>query len=639
MKRIYTLTLAIFFGLLAVHAQEKSKTVQKADKYFDNLEYLKAIKYYSKAVESGKADSYVYRKLADSYYHIFDAKNAARYYEKIVDNTADPEVYYRYAQMLKALGKYEESEPWMKKFASMRPSDHRAMAYKANPGYLVKILDKNRKKFVVTEEPTLNSQYADYGAQIKENELYFVTHRVKSKKHQWDGQPFGEIFVADYNEGIATNLRQAKGDINSKYHEGAFSFSPDGTTVYFTRNNYDDKLGADSLGISRLKIYKAEWDGSKWVNIEELPINSDYYDTAHPAVTPDGKGMYFASNRPGTYGESDIYYVPFNPDGTLGEPVHLGPEINTEGREDYPYFVDNTLYFSSDGHMGLGGRDIFASKLVDGKYSRARNLGVPVNSGKDDITFVYYPEQKKGFLASNRNAETYGDYNIFTVQAVKPVFDVLIEAVVTDAKTKQPIPNAAVVLTDNAGNPMGTKMTNAEGVVNFLIEGGKDVVLEARANDYENAKVSVAGTYDEAVDVAIELNPIEKIITAEQLEINPIYFDFDKWNIRRDAAFELDKVVEAMNKYPELKIHVVSHTDCRGPESYNQTLSERRAKSTVQYLISKGIDETRLTWEGKGESEPKVECKPCGSCSKEQHQENRRSDFIIVQDKGDNAQE
>ncbi len=632
MKRIYVLTLTIFLGLMTVQAQQKSAVVKKADKYFENLEYLKAIKYYSKAVESGKADSYVYRKLADSYYHIFDAKNAAKFYEKIVDNTDDPEVYYRYAQMLKALGKYQESEPWMQKFASMRPSDHRAIAYKANPGYLVKILDKTRKKFIVTEDPALNSEYADYGAQKMNDKIYFVSHRIKGKKHQWDGQPFGEIFEGDLIDGVPSNIKQLKGDVNTKYHEGAFSLSPDGKTLYFTRNAYDEKLKTDSTGISRLKIFKATWNGSEWTNVEELPFNSDHFDTGHPAVSPDGKRLYFASNRPGTFGQSDIFYVDILEDGTFGEPVHLGPEINTEGRDDYPYFVDNTLYFSSDGHMGLGGRDIFASKWVDGKFSRARNLGVPLNSGKDDITFVYYPNEKKGFLASNRNASKYGDYDIFSVQAVKPVFDVLIEATVVDAKTKKPIPNASVVLTDNAGNPMGTKMTNQEGVVNFLIEGGKDVVLEARAEEYENAKKNIAGTYDEAVDVTLELNPIEKIITAEQLNINPIYFDFDKWNIRRDAAFELDKVVEAMKKYPELKIHVVSHTDCRGPASYNQKLSERRAKSTVQYIISKGIEETRLTWEGKGESEPKIECKPCGSCSKEQHQENRRSDFIIVND-------
>jgi len=631
MKKIYVFLVLLTVGAMSVQAQ-MSSTVKKADKYFDRLEYLKAIELYRKVVDAGKADDYVYRKLADSYYYVFDAKNAAQFYKKIIDKTSDPEVYFRYAQMLKALGKYKESEPWMKKFAEMRPSDHRAIAYRQNPGYLVKILDNNKKKFILTKEPTVNSEFADYDAQLNNSKLYFVSHRVLGQKHMWDGQPYGEIFVADYENGIATNIHQVRGEVNTKFHEGAFSFSPDGKTMYFTRNNFSGKKpGTDSTGISRLKIYKATWNGLMWVNVEELPFNSDYYDTGHPAVTPDGKRMYFASDRPGTYGQSDIFYVDIHEDGTFGEPVHLGPEINTEGREDYPFFAsDNTLYFSSDGHLGLGGRDIFAAKYVDGKFSRARNLGVPVNSGKDDITFVYYPEMKKGFMASNRDATKYGDYDIFIVQAVKPIFDVLVEAVVVDAKTKKPIPGATVVLTDNAGNPMATKVTDEEGKADFLIEGGKDIILEARAENYENTKVEVKGTYDEAVEVEIPMKPIEEIILANKIKLNPIYFDFNKWNIRRDAAFELDKVVEVMKKYPKMKIHVVSHTDCRGTQAYNQWLSEKRAKSTVQYIISKGIDESRLTWEGKGETEPVVECKPCHSCTEEQHQLNRRSEFFIV---------
>ena len=632
MKKIYTSIFLLILGMGLLQAQEqKSSLVKKGDKYFARLEYLKAAKYYEKAIEKGDRSQYVYRRAADSYYNLFDSKKAEKYYAKIVNTTSDPEVYYRYAQMLKANGKFQESEPWMKKFAQMKPSDRRAMAYKANPGYLVKILDKTRKKFVVTEMTSLKSDFSDYAPRVKNDKFYFVSHRVLSRKNKWDGQPFGDIFEADFIDGVPSNIRQIEGDVNSKYHEGPFSFSPDGNTIYFTRNNYDRKVKVDSTDISRLKIYQAQWNGEKWVNVQELPFNSDYFDTAFPSVTPDGKRMYFSSNRPGGYGQSDIWYVDIHSDGTFGKPVHLGPEINTEGREDYPYFTDNTLYFSSDGWMGLGGRDIFASKFVDGKFSRARNLGVPVNSGKDDITFVYYPDMKKGYMASNRDAKQYGDFNIYELKPIQPVFDVLISAVVKDAKTHKPIPNAVVTLTDDAGNPMGTKTANENGEVDFLIDGGKTVILEGRANDYENAKVTVPGTYDEGVDVDINLNPIEKIITAEQLNIKPIYFDFDKWNIRRDAAFELDNVVEAMKKHPELKIHVVSHTDCRGPKAYNQKLSEKRAKATVQYIVSKGIDESRLTWEGRGEEDPKVKCKSCAACTKEQHQENRRSDFIIVQ--------
>ena len=631
MKKIYASIFLILFGLGIGLAQEKkSALVRKADKYYQNLEFLKAADAYQRALKKGKDLDYIYKRLGDTYYHLFDSEKAEKYYAKVIDKVSDPETYYRYAQMLKANGKYQESEKWMKKFVQMRPSDHRAIAYRENPGYLVKILDKTRKKFVVTEEPSINTEFGDYGARLNGDDLYFVSHRSKSRAHKWDGQPFADIYYGDYSQNVISDIKEVPGDVNTKYHEGPFAFSPDGKTMYFTRNSYLKKYESDSVGISRLKIYKATWDGSKWTNVTELPFNDNNFDTAYPTVTPDGTKMFFSSDRPGTYGQSDIWVVDIHGDGTFGEPQHLGPEINTEGREDYPFYADNTLYFSSDGWMGLGGRDIFASKWVDGKFSRARNLGVPVNSGKDDITFVYYKDKKMGFMASNRDAARYGDFNIYKVQAIKPVFDVLISAVVVDAKTGKPIPGAVVALTDKAGNPMGTKTANDDGEVDFLIEGGKDVILEGRANEYENAKVEVPGTYDEGVDVTIKLNPIEKIITPEQLVIKPIYFDFDKWNIRRDAAFELDNVVEAMKKYPDLKIHVVSHADCRGSAAYNQKLTEKRAKATVQYIVSKGIDESRLTWEGKGESEPKIKCNPCNSCTEEQHQENRRSDFIIV---------
>jgi len=338
--------------------------------------------------------------------------------------------------------------------------------------------------------------------------------------------------------------------------------------------------------------------------------------------------LYFSSDMPGTLGQSDIFYVDIKGKNKYGKPVNLGPNINTEGRENFPFISKKgDLYFSSDGQLGLGGLDVFVCKNVDGKFARPRNLGVPLNSGKDDFAFYINDDTKNGFISSNRDAQRVGDDNIYIVQNVKPVCDVLISTQVVDAKTQKPIKGASVTLTDKEGNPIKTKLTDEEGKVDFLIECNKDVMVEARMDEYENNKQSVAATDEEQVEVKIPLNPIEKIITPRELVLNPIYFDFDKWNIRRDAAFELDKVVEAMKKYPDLKIHIVSHTDIRGTQAYNQKLSEKRAKSTMEYIVSKGIDASRLSAEGKGESEPAVKCSPC---SEKQHQLNRRSEFLIV---------
>ena len=275
----------------------------------------------------------------------------------------------------------------------------------------------------------------------------------------------------------------------------------------------------------------------------------------------------------------------------------------------------------------MGGLDVFTCRNVDGKFARPRNLGVPLNSGKDDFSFYMDDATKNGFMASNRDSNKIGDDNIYTIKNVKPICDVLITAKVIDAKTGKIMPGASVTLTDKEGNPIKTKLADDNGMVDFLIPCDKNVVAEGRADGYENNKVNIGGTDDEAVETTIKLSPIEKIITPREIVLNPIYFDFDKSNIRRDAAFELDKVVEAMKKYPDLVIHIVSHTDRRGSEAYNMTLSDKRAKSTMEYIVSKGIDAGRLTAEGKGESEPAVQCK---RCTKEQYQLNRRSDFLIV---------
>jgi len=628
MKNIYILIITLTLGMSTAFAQ--SSLVKKADKYFNRLEYVKAAKTYEKIVENGKADQHVYKNLAEAYYHIFDSKNAEKYYAKVVESSDDPEDFYRYAQMLKANGKYEESIPWMEKFAKMKPADHRAIKFRENPNYLPRILERGKDKFVVNEMQNINTEYSDFGAKPYGKKLYFVSARdTRKKEYGWDEQPFLDIYQADYNDGIVSNIEKIPGKVNTKYHDGTFCITPDGKTMYFTRDNYHDKkYKTDSTGISRLKLFSARLINGKWDDVRELPFNNDNYSVGHPAVSPDGKKLYFSSDMPGGMGQSDLYVVDIKRNHKFGKVQNLGPNINTEGRENFPFISKKgDLYFSSDGHPGLGGLDVFACANVDGKWSRPRNLAVPLNSGKDDFAIYIDDDTKDGFISSNRDAARIGDDNIYTIKNIKPVCDVLVTAKVIDAKTNKPIEGASVTLTDKEGNPIKTKLTDADGNADFLIECGKDVIVEARFDEYENNKVNVAGTDEEAVDVTISLNPIEKIITPRELVLNPIYFDFDKWNIRRDAAFELDKVVEAMKKYPDLKIHIVSHTDRRGSDAYNMTLSEKRAKATLEYIVSKGIDPSRLTSEGRGEREPAVNCT---RCTKEEHQLNRRSEFLIV---------
>lgn len=609
----------------------QNSNTKKADKQFDRFEFIKAAESYQKLVDKNEADAYVYTRLADCYYNIFNTKEAEKWYAKALETSNDAEVIYKYSQMLKANSKYDESNKWMKKFAAMKPADSRAITFMENPDYLPKILEKG-KKFNL-QSVDFNTEKSDFGGVLNNGKLYVVSARNSARKtYGWNQQPYLDIIevpvMSDGSYGAGTLLNDA---INTKYHEGTVTFSPDGNTMYFSRESFfDDLFQKDSIRNDKygvIGLYKATKDAGAWGSVEALPFNSSNYSTDHPAMSADGKTLYFTSDMPGGYGMSDIYKVSVNDDGTFGEPVNLGQKVNTEGREMFPFSAaDGTLYFSSDGHLGLGGLDVFFTKEIDGKMAPIRNIGIPVNSGADDFAFVMNSEEE-GFVSSNRSGGKGSD-DIYAIKKLQPICDVMIVSTVTDAKTDAVVVGAAVSLADAQGNVLSTKTTDADGKAEFMIECDMDTELQVTMQDYESKKLSVSGTTEEEVDIQVMLDPIEKIIEPEEIVLNPIYFDFDKSNITAQAAFELDKLVQVMNKYPEIVVKVTSYTDRRGSESYNQRLSERRAKSTVQYVISKGIDESRISGEGKGETNPVKDCTK--GCSEDDYQMNRRSQFLIV---------
>jgi len=534
--------------------------------------------------------------------------------------------------MLKANGKYENSNEWMAKFAKMRPSDARSIAFMENPDYLPKILEKGKKFYV--NNLGFNTEYSDFGGTLQDGKLYITSSRNTSRQNYgWNAQPYLDIYELSVNEdGTYQPAALVDGDLNTKYHEGIVSFSPDGNTVYFSRESYFEKdFVKDSITKNKagvIQLFKASKDGDKWSNVQGFPMNSKNYSVKNPSVSTDGKTLYFASDMPGGYGLFDIYKASINADGSLGEATNMGQKINTEGQEMFPFISsNNTLYFSSNGHLGLGGLDVFYTKGIDGKWSPVRNVGIPVNGNGDDFAFHIDEESGDGFVSSNREGGIGSD-DVYSIKKLQPLCDVLITATVTDAKTGQPVNAASVDLYDDQGNKVLTKVTNSDGTVEFIVECDKSSELEVTMDDYDSKRVTVDGTQDEETSVSISLDPIEKLIAADRIELAPIYFDFDKSNITSQAAFELDKLVQIMTKYPEIVISATSHTDNRGSASYNERLSDRRAKTTVQYVVSKGIDETRISGEGKGENEPKVDCG--SNCTDEQHQLNRRSEFIIV---------
>ncbi|QHI37209.1 Outer membrane porin F [Kordia antarctica] len=623
MKKLYIL----FLVLATTNVFAQNDKTKKADKLYDRLEYVKAAKEYEEiALEN--ADAYVYERLANCYYNVFQTEDAERWYrQSIAEGNTKADTYFKFSQMLKANGKYEEHNQWMAKFAAAKPGDQRAIAFKKNPNYIPQILAKVTKFKVKNSE--INTQNSDFGAISSGNIVYFTSTRDGGRKYGWNGQPYLDIYMASYDgDGKLSSAQALSNDINTKYHEGTVSFSPDKKTMYFTRESYfDGKFKKDEEGKGTLNLYKATMSSGEWSNVEPLPFNNDEYSVGHPSVSADGKMLYFASDMPGGFGQSDLYKVAINDDGSFGVPKNLGADINTEGREFFPFISsNNTLYFSSDGNLGIGGLDVFASKVNGSSYGAVRNLGTPLNSNSDDFSFTFDEETKKGFVASNREGGKGSD-DIYETTLLNPICDVDYVITVTDKETGAALSGAKVVLADDQGNSVGSKMTDSDGKVAFKVECDKSSILEASIQGYVPQKVNVNSGDDTEKIIDISLAPIEEIIE-DVIVLDPIYFDFDKHNIRQDAAFELDKVVNVMTKYPNMVIKVETHTDIRGSAPYNQKLSERRAKSTVQYIISKGIDASRLNSEGKGESSPLIDCG--NKCTDEEHQQNRRSDFIIV---------
>jgi outer membrane protein OmpA-like peptidoglycan-associated protein/tetratricopeptide (TPR) repeat protein len=630
MKKYSSIFIIILVTGLFANAQ--SNATKRADKLFSKFEFVEAAKAYEELITKGDGDAYVYGKLADAYYNVFNTVDAEKWYAKTLESSEVPETIYKYSQMLKANGKYEESNSQMEKFASMRPADHRAIAFLENPNYLPKILEKG-KKFNV-QDAGINSAYSDFGGTLNDGKLYITTARKdQGVSYGWNKEPFLDIYTATKNDDGSFQPPIALDVLNTKYHEGLVSFSPDGNTVYFSRESYYDKIfERDSLSrnkFSVLNLYKSTKKDKKWTKAEALSLNSENHSVKNPAVSPDGKTLFFASDMAGGMGQFDIYSAPINDDGSVGEATNLGQKLNTEGQEMFPYVSsDNTLYFSSDGHLGLGGMDVFFAKLVDGKVGPIRNVGIPVNGNADDFAFSINNETGEGFVSSNREGG-FGSDDVYAVKVLQPICDVLVTVTVKDSKTGLILVGASVNVLDSEGNILSTKITSDKGEVNYIIECDTDLSLSATMEEYESGTGSIEGTSEEEVSTEILLDPIDEIILANKVILNPIYFDFDKSNITAQAAFELDKLVQLMNKYESIVLRAESHTDSRGSAKYNQGLSERRALTTAQYVVSKGIDASRITGVGMGETSP---VNDCGSgCNEDEHQMNRRSEFIILE--------
>ena len=622
MKKTYILLILVLASSL-ISAQNKD--TQTADKLFKKFEFISAAESYLKLVASNKADGYVYRQLGDCYYNIYNTKEAAKWYAKAIAKKQDSELYYRYSQMLKAIGNYAESNKQMQKFAEMQPNDSRAKTFNENPNYVPVLLDQ-RKSFDV-KSIDINSDKSDFGAFLMDNTIYFTSARnSNSKIYSWTKEPFLDIYKANLNEdGTISNILLLK-EINSKYHDGSVSISQDGSTMYFTsdsfRENSFEKDKASKLKLGRNNIFSAKFVNGKWDEITSLPFNSKDYSTGNPSISKDGKTLYFSSNRPGSIGGVDIWKVAISESGSYGTPENLGKNVNTEGNESFPFITsDNVLYFSSDAKQGLGAMDVYKIDLT--KNSEAKNLGKPVNSEKDDFAFTINENKNIGFVASNRN----GNDDIFKLI---PVCNYEVNAIVTNANSGAIIAEANVSILDDKNNIISTIKSNNKGEVSYTVDCEKTYTIQAIKDGFESNSFAVIASNKKGGSIKIDavLMPISEIITEKEVKLKPIFFEYNNSNITQQGAFELDKLVQIMKNNEKLIIFVKSHTDNRGTDEFNLLLSDKRVKATIQYVISNGIDPNRISGKGFGETEPKVDCKE--NCTEEAHEQNRRSEFLIV---------
>lgn len=648
MRTISRYTSLVCAGMFVLAAYAQNGKIKSVEDDYRDFAYVKTSEVLLEVANKGYKSADLFQKLANSYYFRNDMENAAKWYGELMtmNEVIDPEYYFRYALALKGIENYEESDKWMKKFNELKPDDMRGKAFLSKVDYRSNIEEQSRDDIEV-QNLEINTELSDFGTTEYENGIVFASARGGGRKYRWNEEPYLDLYAVEKTENGFGEVKEIEGKVNTKYHESSAVFSPNGKYMFFTRNNfYRLKYKEDGTGINRLQLYRATLseDGT-WDEIHKVHFNSEDYSVAHPTLNLTGTRLYFASDMSGTFGQSDIFVVDVNDDGTLGEPENLGSSINTEGQESFPFMdTSGNLFFSSTGFPGLGGLDVFKSEELDQKVASGsnrnfpiENVGKPVNSPADDFGYYENLVTKRVYFSSNREGGKGSD-DIYTFEV--PDCEQLVFGTVQDKKTDELIPNATVILLDGEGKEIERKTVGEDAAFEFDLDCEMEYLIRGEKETYiSDEKRFTTPKKKQELQLQLllekdvqEINPCDDL--AKILDIPIIYFDFDKSNIRYDAEIELQKVLAVLNKYPTMKIDIRSHTDCRASADYNEKLSDRRAKSTRQYLIDNGIAADRLTAKGYGESQLVNDCgcEPTNesSCSEDEHQLNRRSEFIIT---------
>lgn len=641
----YRLTLGFLFICLFVVSQNSE--INKAGENFDEYAYADAIEDYEALINEYHTEVEVYRRLGDANYFNSNYETAAKWYRGLymtANEKLSPEYLYRYALSLKSLGRYDESNRILLQMKDTAKTDIRLEKYLEKPDYLKDIKNVSDRYEIYTLD--FNSELSDFSPAFYNDQVVFSSARAlkrrKNNIHGWNKMPFLNLYATTVDTINRKNTKvEFLSNLSSLTHESSATFSKDGKSVYFTRNNFKEgNFVRDTLGVSRLKIFKAEFIMGRWQNIQELPFNSDQYSIAHPSLNENGTKLYFASDMPGTYGNSDIFYVNINQDNTYGEPINLGREVNTEGRETFPFIsASNMLYFASDGHPGLGGLDIFAAKSSSGEKTKVLNIGAPINSVSDDFAFIFKENSSAGYFASNRLGGQGGDDIYYFKETIPLDFSCkerVYKGIVKNPKGRE-LSNASIKLYDSDYQLIDKVRTNDKGKYIFTTNCTINaIMIEGEKENFKKLSLELAS------DTILETNNLDLVLQPKDTEniagedlsislgIEKIKFAKGKSNLSETAGASLNKLITYLSDNPKLKIEIKQHTDSRGDDFINVMLSRRRAKSIRAFLVNKGVSEKRISVKGIGENQLINNCANGVECTKTQHEENNRTEFITI---------
>ncbi|OEK08434.1 hypothetical protein A8C32_03015 [Flavivirga aquatica] len=596
--------ITIFIFTILVTSQVLvAQNLKKVDRLLEQKSYKEASELLLKEKNQSQE---VLEKLGDCYYYTKNMSEATKWYKTLVEkheNKVDKAYLYKYAKSLKGTGNYSEADIWYQKYSGKNISTD---AY----------LESLKEDAVVYEIQAIsaNSSASDFGPSYYGDKVVFASARGEGGDiYKWTNQAYLDLYSGNVNEeGDIVSAEAFSNSINSKLHEANAAFTKDGKTMYFTRNG----SSKGKSKITHMKIYKAEFANGEWENIKELPFNDKNYSVMHPALSNDEKQLYFSSDMSGSF---DIYVVDIT-NGKLGTPKKLGNEVNSESLELFPHISsDNTLYFSSDRYEGYGGLDIFKSEKVSGAFSNAKNLGEPINSNEDDFSFIINDENELGYFASNRGSGLSD--NIYKFEIAQDLF---IAGIVKDANTSEILPGTEVKIID-LNEVSSTVVTVGEDAkYSFEADRGKSYTISVNKQNYTPFSVNLTVTKDN-IDKDIYLDQ-EKVV--ENFNFSPIYFDFDKHDIKPEYYEHLNSIVQKMSEYPNRIVKLSTFTDAFGPDIYNLELSEKRAKSVINYLKDKGLESSRIQSKAYGKTKVVIDCNKGEDCKKATAKE-RRCEFDL----------